>query len=248
MSKITEFENAVADYTSSPYAVGMDSCTSCIYNSLKFFDVTNVVLPRQTFISIYTHAVLARAKVQFTDNHWESCYKIEPTEIYDCAKKFESKMYVPGTVMCLSFGKDKPLSIFNENHTLRGGMLLTDNKDLATYARDNLQCTIPRTRTCERNFFNLQSNQSMVEAEADIGLHLLETQDKFECGEITWEHYSDLSEFKLLKIKDRVKIISHSNKPSDRWILDNAKYISSVPLMQTMRGCRAVHMIDEDSE
>lgn len=225
---ITQFENAIAEYTNSPYAVGLDSCTSCVFHSLKFFNVKDIVLPRRTFVSIYTHALLAKCKVAFNDIEWNGTYRIEPTTIYDCAKRLKPNMYAPGAVMCLSFGRDKPVSIANHTSKYRGGMVLTDNETLVKYLREISDEHLPRSLNNERSFFYHDCNCSMLEEEAKIGLELFNaappTEDAEEASAI---HYPDLSQYKMIKVKDRVKILSYPKDDDDHeWILDNAKYIN----------------------
>ena len=225
---IEQFENVIAEYTNSPYAVGLDSCTSGIFHSLKYFDATTIILPKRTFISVYTHALLARCKVTFSDIPWNGTYRIQPTDIYDCAKRLKPNMYAPGAVMCLSFGKDKPLSIANKTGRYRGGMVLTDDKDLADYLRTVSDTTKPRSINSERSFFEHDPNCSMLDIEAKTGLELFEEDPPVEdAPDATHTHYPDLSQYKMVKIKNRVQIISH---PTDDdhydWILENAKYIN----------------------
>ena len=42
---ITQFENTIAQYTGAPYAVALDSCTSSVYNCLKFYNPKSITLP-----------------------------------------------------------------------------------------------------------------------------------------------------------------------------------------------------------
>ncbi len=226
-SWIKQFEDTIADYTGSPYAVGLDSCTSGVYHSLKFFDVKNITLPKRTFISIYTHALLAKRKITFEDIEWTGIYRIKPTQIYDCAKRLKPGMYVPGAVMCLSFGRDKPISISNHTHQYRGGMVLTDNVDLVEHLRTASKEHEARSLNAERSFFYHDCNCSMLEEEAKIGLELFNASPPTEDAEdAAAVHYPDLSQYKLLKVKDHVKILSYPEDDDYTWILDNAKYIN----------------------
>jgi hypothetical protein len=59
-----------------------------------------------------------------TDDHWRGQYQFGHTKIWDSARCFESGMYLPGQIQCVSFGRTKPLGIG------RGGCLLTDNQAL----------------------------------------------------------------------------------------------------------------------
>ena len=224
---VTQFENTIADYTGASYAVALDSCTSSVYNCLKFYDPGSIVLPKRTFISIYTYSLFAKCKVSFSDESWDDMYQIDDTPILDCAKCLFEGMYVPGSAMCLSFGREKPLSITDNRWGLRGGMILTDNLDLVNFVRSGIDQTVKRTQNSERCFFHLDKNHSMTDNEARTGFSLFNQGAPQELGtkELSLT-YPDLSQYKLIKVKDRVKIISHPNDPADRWILDNAKYIT----------------------
>ena len=50
--KIFEFEQALAEYTGSPYAVMTDCCTHAIEMCLRFDQVTRVQFPAYTYLSI----------------------------------------------------------------------------------------------------------------------------------------------------------------------------------------------------
>ena len=132
---VTQFENTIADYTGASYAVALDSCTSSVYNCLK-----------------YTYSLFAKCKVSFSDESWDDMYQIDDTPILDCAKCLFEGMYVPGSAMCLSFGREKPLSITDNRWGLRGGMILTDNLDLVNFVRSGIDQTVKRTQNSERCF------------------------------------------------------------------------------------------------
>ncbi|MAV43281.1 MAG: hypothetical protein CMA30_02260 [Euryarchaeota archaeon] len=232
MSIIEQFEKAIAEYTGAPYTVALDSCTSGIYSSLRFFKPDKIVLPKQTFISVYTYSLFSKTKVEFDDIFWDGMYKIDPTTIYDCAKTLTQNMYIPGSVMCLSFGREKPLSITDHHGNLRGGMILTDNKDLVDFTREIFDTSRPRAMNCERCFFNYDVNFSMKESEAKLGYKLftekLESDDPVFAAKdsVTSSGYPDLSQYKLLKVKNKIKILSHPDDPENKWILENARYIN----------------------
>ena len=45
----------------------------------------------------------AGGKLIFEDMDWKGIYQLKPFPIYDAAKRLTSNMYIPGTMMCLSF-------------------------------------------------------------------------------------------------------------------------------------------------
>lgn len=115
------FEEEVCEYTEAPYAVAVDSCTNAIFLCCKYLQVTDVTIPKKTYLSVPQSIEHAGGKVSFEDLSWSGIYQLKPYPIYDSAKRFTSGMYIPGTYMCLSFHIKKLLPIG------KGGMILCDN-------------------------------------------------------------------------------------------------------------------------
>ncbi len=127
------FEEEVADYAGSPYAVSVDNCTNAIFLCLKYLkdkyslsNTTEITIPSKTYLSVPQSIIHAGFIPVFDKrketNNWSGIYKLEPLPIYDSAKRFTSNMYIPGTFMCLSFHIKKHLKMG------KGGMILTDNE------------------------------------------------------------------------------------------------------------------------
>jgi dTDP-4-amino-4,6-dideoxygalactose transaminase len=119
------FEEEVAEYCGSKYAVAVDSCTdglllACLYEKVRGTEVT---IPKHTYISVPQSIMNAGGVPKFEDLEWSGVYQLKPYPIYDSAKRLTSNMYIAGTHMCLSFHLKKPLPIG------KGGMILTDNED-----------------------------------------------------------------------------------------------------------------------
>ena len=49
---ITKFENKIAEFFGSPYAIAVDSCTHGIELSLRYMNVKSISVPKHTYISI----------------------------------------------------------------------------------------------------------------------------------------------------------------------------------------------------
>ena len=120
---IQMFEEEIAEYTGSPYAISLDSCTNAIFLCLKFLKVEGmeIEVPKQTYLSVPMSVVHAGAKPKFIDLEWSGIYRLKPTQVYDSAKRLTSNMYIQDSFMCLSFHIKKLISIG------KGGMILTDN-------------------------------------------------------------------------------------------------------------------------
>ena len=126
---VKQFEQAVCDYTGAKYCATTNSCTMALFLCLKYLRPEFVEIPRYTYISVPMQIVHAGAKVVFCNQDWSGSYQLYPTAIYDCARRFTSKMYVPGTFQCVSFHASKILG------DTQGGAILHDNSDADRWFR-----------------------------------------------------------------------------------------------------------------
>ena len=117
------FEEEVANYAGSKYAVSVDSCTNALFLCCKYLEVKEVVLPKKTYLSVPMSIIHAGGTPVFKDIEWKGIYQLEPYPIYDAAKRFTSGMYLPDTFMCLSFHTKKIVKLN------KGGMILTNSKE-----------------------------------------------------------------------------------------------------------------------
>lgn len=131
--KITaEFEAAVAEYTNSPYAVAIDNCSNALFLALMWWretlgnGVEEVIIPARTYPSVPCEIIHAGMKVKFVkapSEYLSGPYRLYPTNVFDCALRFTSGMYVAGQIQCLSFtGPHKHLKLG------KAGMILTDDE------------------------------------------------------------------------------------------------------------------------
>tara|TARA_R110000824_G_scaffold149738_7_gene320102 strand:+ start:16485 stop:17078 length:594 start_codon:yes stop_codon:yes gene_type:complete len=122
--KVVEmFEENIAEYTGAPYAVACDNCTNAIRMCCEYYKVDEVTIPARTYLSVPQSIIQAGGRVKFNDYEWIGVYQLEPHPIWDAAKRLTSGMYIAGSLMCLSFGINKPLK------SGKGGMILTDSED-----------------------------------------------------------------------------------------------------------------------
>src|SRR5581483_4478645 len=120
---VKNFENAVAYYANSTYAVAVDTCTAAIFFTCKYLKVKEVTIPAKTYVSVPCSIIHAGGIIKFSDKAWKGLYQLEPYPIYDSSCRFTKNMYIPGSYFCLSFQYKKHLPIG------RGGMILTDNEE-----------------------------------------------------------------------------------------------------------------------
>lgn len=126
---VAAFEDKVATYAGSKYAIAVDTCTAAIMLSCKYYDVDTVIVPTRTYISVPFAVIHAGGKVVFDDAEWSGTYQLKPYPIIDGALRFRRGMYEPGNLQCLSFHYKKILKIG------RGGMILTDDKDAVMWLK-----------------------------------------------------------------------------------------------------------------
>lgn len=116
------FEEEMADYAGSKYAVALDTCTSGLFLCCKYLTVSTVTLPKRTYLSVASAIKSAGGNVEFEDIPWNGEYYLKPYPIIDGALRMCRNMHIPNTFRCLSFQYRKHLPIG------RGGMILTDDE------------------------------------------------------------------------------------------------------------------------
>lgn len=156
---IDMFEERVAAFAGSKYAIATDSCTHALElcfrylldkGELKQRDI--ITVPNHTYISVALLLHHLGFQVSFKDYEWSGLYNLKGSRVYDAAVKWEKDMYLKNIksitnisfdisypLMCTSFQIKKRIPIG------RGGMILCDTKEeydwfkLAVYDGRNLK-------------------------------------------------------------------------------------------------------------
>ena len=186
------FEEEIAEYTGSPYAVALDNCTDALFLCCTYLNVTEVTIPKKTYLSVPQAIMASGGKLSFDDTEWVGLYQLKPYPIYDSARRFTSDMYIPNSFMCLSFHPKKILKM------RKGGMILTDNEDAYKWfkkARHEGRDEIPYTQD---NIKFLGWNMYMTPPDAAEGLWLMTSMEKH--NNDTLEDYPDLTKHDLFKL------------------------------------------------
>ena len=172
---ITEFEEALAQYTGAKYSVMTDCCTHALELSFLATGFKRTEFTPRTYISI--PMMLHKIGVDFkynNDDNWLGEYYFWHTNIWDSARKLTEGMYKPGQIQCLSFGHDKPLTIG------RGGAILLDDYEL--YKKLKLMCYDGRDLSVspwdKQEQFELGYHYKPVPEEALKALQLLGSHDQ----------------------------------------------------------------------
>lgn len=128
---VTIFENKLAEYAGSKYAVCVDSCSNAMFLCMKYLNIScqTITLPKHTYASTPMQCIHAGNNIKFVDMVWSGEYFLGNTPIVDAATRFRKNMYIPNTYYCLSFHHRKTLKIG------RGGVILTDDQEFSEWAR-----------------------------------------------------------------------------------------------------------------
>ena len=131
--KIThDFELELCRYTGARFAVAVDNMSNalglCLLRELPKMESKVISIPARTYPSVPCEIIMAGGKVSFfpatQDGMLSGAYRLEPTRIWDSALRFTADMYVPGSLMCISFtGAYKHLKLS------KGGAILCDSED-----------------------------------------------------------------------------------------------------------------------
>ena len=131
---VWNFERMLCDYTGAKYAVAVNSCTmalllACAAHKHLLYGGGTISIPKRTYVSVPQSIIHAGYKVDFRDEEWSGAYQLEPLNIWDCARRFTSGMYVPNTMQCVSFHWSKILGV------QQGGAILLDDPEVEQWLR-----------------------------------------------------------------------------------------------------------------
>ena len=205
------FEEEVVEYTNSPFAVAVDSCTNALFlclmymkemkkygtkiDGFTFVDDIEVRIPSKTYLSVPMSIIHAGFEPVFdlSMNNWSGIYQLEPFHIYDSAKRLTSNMYITDSYMCLSFHIKKNLSIG------KGGMILTDNEGAVEWFKKARYEGRSEKGYNEDNIDMLGWNMYMTPQEAAHGLALMQNYPEHMPDMIENGGYNDLTTNKVFK-------------------------------------------------
>lgn len=189
---VRAFEEALAAYAGSKYAVAVESCTAAILLSCAYFKVREVTIPKRTYPSIPCSIIHAGGSVSFEDLEWSGVYQLKPYPIYDGAKRFRKQMYIKDSLHCLSFHAKKILPIG------RGGAILTDSYEAYQWLKvASFDGRHPGVQLSEDSFDILGWNVYMTPEQAARGHLLLTMAEDYYPDQEEFPPYPDLSRFKV---------------------------------------------------
>lgn len=202
--KITaDFEDALSSYTGAKYAVTVDNQSNALFLALmcEGVDGQDIYIPSRTYPSVPCEIIHAGARVKFEPVAGETlrgAYQLKPTRVWDSALRFTTGMYIPNTLMCLSFtGPYKHLKLG------KAGAILTDDYKAYLWLK---RARFSGRRECsyhDDNFDMLGWNFYLMPEIAARGLLLIQQfydiQGNAKHNEDLELPYPDLSQFKIYK-------------------------------------------------
>ena len=190
---IAMFEEKVAKFAGSKYAIAVDSCSSALFLSLKYFKAQGTItIPARTYISVPMQIKHAGCDVEFQNAEWKNQYKLYPYNIWDAATFWGEGMHTSG-LQCISFQIKKQLPIG------KGGMILTNDEEaykwLKTVSHDG------RTvgKYVDMDFPFLGYHMNMTPEDAARGIILMDSQHKMVDKEMGSADYTNVSKFRIFK-------------------------------------------------
>lgn len=196
---VDKFEELIAEYAGSKYAVAVDSCTNALFLSLKYckdflgYESNSIDIPKKTYISVPMQTIHAGFKVNFKDIKWSGSYQLNPLPIIDSAQRFTKDMYIKNTFYCLSFNFKKILS------TGKGGMILTDSKEAVEWFKKARYEGRSEKYYKEDSIEQIGWNMYMTPQEAAHGLALMQNYPQHSPDIKEINGYRDLTEFPVFK-------------------------------------------------
>ena len=191
---VSQFENKVADFFGSPYAIAVDSCTHGIELCLRYEGFSKITVPTRTYISIPFLSNKLNIDMEWSEDMWKDYYYLGNTNIIDAAVLWKNNSYIPKTYMCLSFQFQKHLSLG------RGGMILLDDKEAyTTLKKMSYDGRIPGVPWRNQNIDTIGYHYYMTPETAQLGLDKLPEAIVKTPRQWKWTDWPDLRTMKVFK-------------------------------------------------
>lgn len=187
------FEEKIAEFFGSPYAVAVDCCTHGVELSLRYTKADKIYVPKRTYLSIPFLAEKLFINLIWKDEDWVDYYKLT-TNVIDAAVLWKKDSYIPNTFMSISFQFQKHLNLG------RGGVILTDDavaaRELKKMSYDGRLPMIPWR---EQNVDTVGYHYYMTPETAEMGLEKL--NDAINTPPKQWvaTDWSDLTKMEVFK-------------------------------------------------
>jgi dTDP-4-amino-4,6-dideoxygalactose transaminase len=190
---ITEFENKIAEFFGSPYAVAVDCCTHGVELCLRYTKSDHISVPKNTYLSIPFLAEKLNINREWRYEEWIDYYYVTD-KIIDAAVLWKRDSYIPGTYMNVSFQFRKHLALG------RGGVILTDDKKAAEILKKmSYDGRDPNVLWRDQNIDMIGYHYYMTPETAQLGLDKLPKAIETEPVQWTIKDWPDLTQMKVFK-------------------------------------------------
>ena len=196
---VTIFEEKLAEYSNSKYAVVTDCATNALFLCLKYRQRTEnifqaVEVPARTYVSVPMQVLHANLGVSFRDEQWSGIYELRSTKIIDGAGRFTKNMYTGNNNLhVLSFQIKKRLPIG------RGGAILTDSLDAYEWLKkasyDGRDLNTPYDSI--NHVTQIGWHFYMTPEDAARGILIMDQLDDHLPDTMTYENYPDISKLDI---------------------------------------------------
>ena len=193
---IKKFEDKIADFFGSKFAVAVDSCTHGIELCFKHTKETKINVPKRTYLSVPFLAEKMNLQRKWRDEEWEDYYILNygNKKIIDAAVLWRKDSYLPNTFMCISFQYQKHLSLG------RGGVILLDNEDdYLTLKKMSYDGRLPNIPWRDQDIETVGYHYYMTPETAKLGLDKLESAINTEPKKWVVTDWPDLTQMKIFK-------------------------------------------------
>lgn len=193
---VGEFEEKIAEFFGSPYAIAVDSCTHGIELCLRYTKETKINVPKRTYLSVPFLAEKLNIERVWRDEDWEDFYTLNYGEkkIIDAAVLWKKDSYIPNTFMCISFQYQKHLSLG------RGGIILLDSKeDYTTLKKMSYDGRLPLVPWRDQDIDCVGYHYYMTPETAQLGLNKLENAINTTPRKWVVTDWPDLTQMKIFK-------------------------------------------------
>ena len=205
--KITDdFEDKLAHYTGSRFAVAVDNMSNALFLALYYENHIKksikdgwVGCPSRTYPSVPCEIIHSGLKIEWETvkgSTLKGAYNLTNSNVWDSALRFTADMYIPKSHMCLSF--TGPYKHFKLS---KGGAILTDDYEAYSWFRRARYSGRREVSYHQDNFDMIGWNFYMMPELAARGLLLM--GQFYEIGGIKKENddlelpYPDLSKFEI---------------------------------------------------
>lgn len=196
MITVTKFEEIIADFYGSKYAVATDCCTHAIELCLRYTGDKHVTSQKHTYLSVPMTFMKLNLSWAWHDTYWKDYYYLGNTNIIDAAVYWKRNGYIANTFMCLSFQHKKHLNVG------RGGMILTDDYTAYTQLKKmSYDGRLPDVAWAEQDIDMLGYHYYMTPETAQLGLDRFLIIKDIEPRQWSYKDYPDLSTMKVFNVK-----------------------------------------------